>query len=217
MTSPCSTFTHTRLFPALLLTLFLLPPTNTPPHAYTGVYKPGTGSGTPSVTTPPGPTTTTTTPPTPPKPEPTASFPTKGPLAAVPGQSTFDGCGAGCALCMANDKSVCLACTDVKTYSNVAGKCVCGAGRGGSECAACEVGYYSTGGTLAEAMPSCKKCRPGFSTKEAGAKDVLECNGECLLCVCVCVLLGSMYLMQLEICCAHVLRTCCSVVVVSSY
>jgi hypothetical protein len=145
----------------------------------TGIYKPGTAvpTASPNSTSSPAPSTGPAT-----KPDPTAapsSFPTKGPLAAVPGQSTFDGCAPGCALCLVSDKSTCLSCTDVRAYSNVNGTCVCGPGRGGSGCTACETGSYSAGGTLKEPTPACKKCRVGFSTKGTGATDVADCNGEC--------------------------------------
>lgn len=153
-----------------------------PPSHPPGIFRPGapTSSLTTPTTTPSTTTPTTPTTPTPPKPESpsTPAFPTKGPLAAVPGQSTFDGCSPGCALCLVSNKASCLACTDVRAYSNVNGTCVCGAGRGGPECSACEVGYFSTGGSGSDPTPMCKKCRPGFSTRAAGATDVAECNGE---------------------------------------
>lgn len=159
---------------------------NTPvpfhPHPPAGIYKPG-GSGptspaTPTPpTTPPKPDAGTATPPKPETPAP-EKFPTKGPLAAVPGESTFDGCSPGCTLCLTSSKTTCLACSDVRAYSNINGTCVCGLGRGGPECSPCEVGSYSTGGTLAEGTAACKKCRPGFSTRSTGATDISECNGE---------------------------------------
>lgn len=154
--------------------------------AFTGIYKPGVVVPTTTTTTPitspssspilPG---NTATPPKPeaPTPPPAPAFPTKGPLAAVPGQSTFDGCAPGCALCLSSDKSTCLACTDVQTFSNVNGTCVCAAGRGGADCSACETGSYSTGGTKADPMPTCQKCRVGFSTRGPGATAITECTG----------------------------------------
>lgn len=109
------------------------------PAPPSGIYKPGAAS---PASTPPPPSPPLPTPPTPPKPESppaAAPFPTQGPLASVPGESTFDGCAPGCALCLAKDKTTCLACKDVHTYSNVNGTCVCGAGKGGSSCTPCKV------------------------------------------------------------------------------
>lgn len=144
-----------------------------------GLYKLGKASAAPE---PPKPPT-----PEPPKPkeEPPKTQP-KGPLMGVPGVSTTDGCPPGCGLCLLKDNkptTTCLACSDIQAFSNINGTCVCGIGRGGSDCGACEKGSFSMGGTPMDPNPTCRRCRPGFTTRGPGAFDPNECLREYRACL----------------------------------
>jgi hypothetical protein len=53
---------------------------------------------------------------------------------------------------------------------------LCPAGRGDTACSLCDVGYFSTGGTLAAPKATCQQCPSGYTTYGTGATNSGACN-----------------------------------------